>query len=184
MDSVQEKYIPIKNYKIYTATLDPKVDPDTMQPIGDSLLYQYKVVLDKFNNVYMLPMKDGKSMFSMLDIVEAAGGKREKIEKIENIRNQILDENNADLLGEEWKDYLYKELINNITNKSVQAELEEDTKRLLNEIVKLPDHVSGYEELSKNKNQIKELIDSACVLDKSKLKSHGENKIKILKKYE
>ena len=35
--NLQGKYVPIKDYKIYTATLDPKIDPEINQPIGKSL---------------------------------------------------------------------------------------------------------------------------------------------------
>lgn len=159
--NLQDKYVPIKNYKIYTATLDPKVDPDTMQPIGDRLSYQYKVIVDKFNNIYILPMKDGKTMFSMADIVEAASGNKDKIKKIQLIREYLMDTYNADLLGQEWKDYLYKDLINDSSNKTVKTELEEDTKKRLHENVSLPNYVSSYEELSKNPEQITALAESA-----------------------
>ncbi len=169
--SLPGKYVPIKNYKIYTATLDPKVDPDTMQPIGERLTYQYKVIMDKFNNVYVLPMKDGKTMFSMSDIVEAASGNEEKMLKIENIRNSLMDTYNADLLGREWMDYFYKELTNEATNKTVLKELEEDTQKRLHETVKMPDHVSSYEELSKNQNQVAVLAASACYPEKGMRKA-------------
>lgn len=169
--SLPGKYVPIKNYKIYTATLDPKVDPDTMQPIGERLAYQYKVIMDKFNNVYILPMKDGKTMFSMSDIVEAASGNEEKMIKIESARETLIDTYNADLLGQEWMDYFYKELTNEATNKTVLKELEEDTKKRLHETVKMPDHVSSYEELSKNQNQVAALAATACYPEKGMRKA-------------
>lgn len=160
--SLPGKYVPIKNYKIYKATMDQKVDPDTMQPIGEKLTYQYKVIMDKFNNVYILPMKDGKTMFAMSDIVEAASGNKEKINKIENIRDDLIDTYNADLLGQEWMDYLYTQLTSDSTGKTVIQELEEDTQKRLHETVKMPDHVSSYEELSKNQNQVADLASTAC----------------------
>lgn len=169
--SLPGKYVPIKNYKIYTATMDPKVDPDTMQPIGERLAYQYKVIMDKFNNVYILPMKDGKTMFSMSDIVEAASGNKEKINKIENIRDVLIDTYNADLLGREWMDYLYTQLTNDSTGKTVIQELEEDTQKRLHETVKMPDHVSSYEELSKNQNQVAALAATACYPEKGMRKA-------------
>lgn len=159
--NLQNKYVPIKNYKIYTATMNPKVDPDTMQPIGDVLSYQYKFIIDNFNNVYMLPMKDGKTMFSLSDIVESASGNKEKINKIQDVRNYLMDTYCADLLGQEWKDYLYKDLINGNSNKTSKAELEEDTKQRLNEDILLPDYVSSYEDLSHKPDQITALIKSA-----------------------
>lgn len=166
--SLPGKYVPIKNYKIYTATLDPKIDPDTNQPIGENLKYQYKVVMDKFNNVYMLPMRDGKSIISMADVVEAASGNKDKIQKIETIRNQLLEQYSADLLGQEWMDYFYKELANETTGKTIKTEMEEDTYKRLHETVNLPDHVSSYEELAENKDQIRALADSARLPEKTR----------------
>lgn len=159
--NLQGKYVPVKVSKGYTVNLDPKVDPDTGQPVGDRLDYQYGAIIDSLNNVYFLPLKDNNVMFTLTDIVEAASGNQEKIKKIYDAREYLCDTYCADLLGQEWQDYLYDQILNDSTGKTVKAELEEETLILLKEDVVLPDHVSDYEQLAKNSAQLQALIASA-----------------------
>lgn len=167
--NLQGKYVPIKGYKIYTVSLNPKIDPEINQPISKSLKFSYKITVDSFNNVYLLPQIGGdndKATFSFTDIVEAASGDEYKMLRIELSRNDLIDIYNADLLGEEWMDYLYNDLPNDSTGKSVKVELEEDIKKLLHEDVKLPKHVSSYEDLAKKPEQVAALAASARPLEK------------------
>lgn len=167
--NLQGKYVPIKGYKIYTVSLNPKIDPEINQPISKSLKFSYKITVDSFNNVYLLPQIGGdndKASFSFTDIVEAASGDEYKMLRIELSRNDLIDIYNADLLGEEWMDYLYNDLPNDSTGKSVKVELEEDIKKLLHEDVKLPKHVSSYEDLAKKPEQVAALAASARPLEK------------------
>ncbi len=167
--NLQGKYVPIKDYKRYTATMDPKIDPETNQLIGKKIIFSYKLVADSFNNVYLLPQigNDNKKVtFSFTDIVEAASGDKIKIEMIEQSRDDLIDIYNADLLGEEWMDYFYKELINGTTGKICKTELEESIKRLLHEDVKLPEHVSSYDDLAKKPEQVAALAASARPLER------------------
>lgn len=169
--NLQGKYVPIKDYQSCTVTFDPKIDPETNQPMGKGkrLKFEYKMIVDCFNNVYLLPQIGGdndKATFSFTDIVEAASGDEYKMLRIELSRNDLIDIYNADLLGEEWKDYFYKELINEATGKTVKIDLEEDIKIRLNEDVKLPKHVSSYEDLAKKPEQVAALAASARPLEK------------------
>lgn len=168
--SIPGKYIPIKNFRRYTANIEPKIDPDTNQVIVDAFRYEYKVILDKFNNVYILPEKDGKSLFTLADIVEAASGNTKKIDKINKIRQDLIDVSNADLLGQEWQDYFYNELINNDTNRTVREDMVRDAKRR-DKGATLPDHVSSYEELSQNPRQVSALAATAKVPEKAPVAS-------------
>lgn len=169
--NLQGKYVPVKDYKVYTVTMDPKIDPETDQPMGKGkrLKFEYKMIVDSFNNVYLLPQIGGdndKATFSFTDIVEAASGDEYKMLRIELSRNDLIDIYNADLLGEEWMDYFYKELINEATGKTVKIDLEEDIKKRLHEDVKLPKHVSSYEDLAKKPEQVAALAASARPLEK------------------
>lgn len=169
--NLQGKYVPIKDYQSCTVTFDPKIDPETNQPMGKGkrLKFEYKMIVDSFNNVYLLPQIGGdnaKATFSFTDIVEAASGDEYKMLRIELSRNDLIDIYNADLLGEEWMDYFYKELINEATGKTVKIDLEEDIKKLLHEDVKLPKHVSSYEDLAKKPEQVAALAASARPLEK------------------
>lgn len=167
--NLQGKYVPIKDYKIYAASLDPKIDPEINQPISKSLIFTYKMIVDSFNNVYLLPQIGGdndKATFSFTDIVEAASGDEYKMLRIELSRNDLIDIYNADLLGEEWMDYLLNNLPNGSTGKTVRVELEEDIKKLLHEDVKLPEHVSSYEDLAKKPEQVAALAASARPLER------------------
>lgn len=167
--NLQGKYVPIKDYKIYTASLDPKIDPKTNQPIGDRLKFSYKMIVDSFNNVYLLPQIGGdndKATFSFTDIVEAASGAEDKMIMIELSRENFIDNYNADLLGEEWMDFFLNDLPNGSTGKTVRVELEEDIKKLLHEDVKLPKHVSSYEDLAKKPEQVAALAASARPLER------------------
>lgn len=167
--NLQGKYVPIKGYKIYTVSLNPKIDPEINQPISKSLKFSYKITVDSFNNVYLLPQIGGdndKASFSFTDIVEAASGDEYKMLRIELSRNDLIDIYNADLLGEEWMDYLYNDLPNDSTGKTVKTDLEESIKRLLDEDVKLPKHVSSYEDLAKKPEQVAALAASARPLEK------------------
>lgn len=167
--NLQGKYVPIKGYKIYTLSLNPKIDPEINQPISKSLKFSYKITVDSFNNVYLLPQIGGdndKASFSFTDIVEAASGDEYKMLRIELSRNDLIDIYNADLLGEEWMDYLYNDLPNDSTGKTVKTDLEESIKRLLDEDVKLPKHVSSYEDLAKKPEQVAALAASARPLEK------------------
>lgn len=169
--NLQGKYVPIKDYQSCTVTFDPKIDPETNQPMGKGkrLKFEYKMIVDSFNNVYLLPQIGGdnaKATFSFTDIVEAASGDEYKMLRIELSRNDLIDIYNADLLGEEWMDYFYKELINEATGKTVKIDLEEDIKKLLHEDVKLPEHVSSYEDLAKKPEQVAALAASARPLEK------------------
>ncbi len=167
--NLQGKYVPIKDYKRYTATMDPLIDPETNQPIGSVLKFSYKIIADSFNNVYLLPQIDGdndKASFSFTDIVEAASGDKTKVNLIENARDDLIDIYNADLLGEEWMDYLLNNLTNDSTGKVGRIELEESIKRLLHEDVKLPKHVSSYEDLAKKPDQVAALAASARPLER------------------
>lgn len=169
--NLQGKYVPVKDYQSCTVTFDPKIDPETNQPMGKGkrLKFEYKMIVDCFNNVYLLPQIGGdndKATFSFTDIVEAASGDEYKMLRIELSRNDLIDIYNADLLGEEWMDYFYKELINEATGKTVKIDLEEDIKKLLHEDVKLPEHVSSYEDLAKKPEQVAALAASARPLEK------------------
>lgn len=169
--NLQGKYVPVKDYKIYTVTMDPKIDSKTNQPMGKGkrLKFEYKMIVDSFNNVFLLPQindDNAKATFSFTDIVEAASGDEYKMLRIELSRNDLIDIYNADLLGEEWMDYFYKELINEATGKTVKIDLEEDIKNRLNEDVKLPKHVSSYEDLAKKPEQVAALAASARPLEK------------------
>lgn len=169
--NLQGKYVPIKDYQSCTVTFDPKIDPETNQPMGKGkrLKFEYKMIVDCFNNVYLLPQIGGdndKATFSFTDIVEAASGDEYKMLRIELSRNDLIDIYNADLLGEEWMDYFYKELINEATGKTVKIDLEEDIKKRLHEDVKLPEHVSSYEDLAKKPEQVAALAASARPLEK------------------
>lgn len=169
--NLQGKYVPVKDYKVYTVTMDPKIDPETDQPMGKGkrLKFEYKMIVDSFNNVYLLPQigdDNAKATFSFTDIVEAASGDEYKMLRIELSRNDLIDIYNADLLGEEWMDYFYKELINEATGKTVKIDLEEDIKKRLHEDVKLPKHVSSYEDLAKKPEQVAALAASARPLEK------------------
>lgn len=168
--SIPGKYVPIKNFRRYTANIEPKIDPDTNQVIVDAFRYEYKVILDKFNNVYILPEKDGKSLFTLADIVEAASGNTKKIEKINKIRQDLIDVSNADLLGQEWQDYFYNELINNDTKRTVREDMVRDAKRR-DKGATLPEHVSSYEELSQNPRQVSALAATAKVPEKAPVTS-------------
>ncbi len=162
--NLQGKYVPVKDFKNYTASLDPKIDPETNQRIGGRLKFTYKMIVDSFNNVYLLPQIDvdnDKVTFSFADIVEAASGDKNKINLIKNARNDLIDIYNQDLLGEEWMDYLLNNLPCGSTGKTVRIELEEDIKKLLHEDVKLPKHVSSYEDLAKKPEQVAALAASA-----------------------
>lgn len=167
--NLQGKYVPIKDYKIYTATLDPKIDPEINQPIGKSLNFSYKMIVDSFNNVYLLPQIGGdndKVTFSFTDIVEAASGDKNKINLIKNVRNDLINIYFADLLGDKWMDYILNNFPNDNTGKTVRVELEEDIKKLLHEDVKLPKHVSSYEDLAKKPKQVAALAASARPFEK------------------
>lgn len=174
--NLQGKYVPIKDFKFYTCTFfvdTKKIDPKTNQPIGKSLIFTYKMIVDSFNNVYLLPQIGGdndKATFSFTDIVEAASGDKNKMLRIELSRNDLIDIYNADLLGEEWMDHLYNDLYNDLPNdstgKTVKIDLEEDIKKRLNEDVKLPEHVSSYEDLAKKPEQVAALTASARLLEK------------------
>lgn len=168
--NLQGKYVPIKDYQSCTVTFDPKIDPETNQPMGKGkrLKFEYKMIVDCFNNVYLLPQIGGdndKATFSFTDIVEAASGDEYKMLRIELSRNDLIDIYNADLLGEEWMDYFLNVLPNN-TGKTVKINLEEDIKKLLHEDVKLPKHVSSYEDLAKKPEQVAALAASARPLEK------------------
>lgn len=168
--NLQGKYVPIKDYQSCTVTFDPKIDPETNQPMGKGkrLKFEYKMIVDCFNNVYLLPQIGGdndKATFSFTDIVEAASGDEYKMLRIELSRNDLIDIYNADLLGEEWMDYFLNVLPNN-TGKTVKINLEEDIKKRLNEDVKLPKHVSSYEDLAKKPEQVAALAASARPLEK------------------
>lgn len=167
--NLQGKYVPIKDYKIYAVSLNPKIDPEINQPISKSLKFSYKMIVDSFNNVYLLPQIGGdndKATFSFTDIVEAASGDKNKMLRIELSRNDLIVIYNADLLGEEWMDCLYNDLPNDNTGKTVKIDLEEDIKKLLHEDVKLPEHVSSYEDLAKKPEQVAALTASARLLEK------------------
>ncbi len=168
--NLQGKYVPIKDYQSCTATFDPKIDPETNQPMGKGkrLKFEYKMIVDCFNNVYLLPQIGGdndKATFSFTDIVEAASGDEYKMLRIELSRNDLIDIYNADLLGEEWMDYFLNVLPNN-TGKTLKINLEESIKKLLHEDVKLPKHVSSYEDLAKKPEQVAALAASARPLEK------------------
>lgn len=168
--NLQGKYVPIKDYQSCTVTFDPKIDPETNQPMGKGkrLKFEYKMIVDCFNNVYLLPQIGGdndKATFSFTDIVEAASCDEYKMLRIELSRNDLIDIYNADLLGEEWMDYFLNVLPNN-TGKTVKINLEEDIKKLLHEDVKLPKHVSSYEDLAKKPEQVAALAASARPLEK------------------
>ena len=167
--NLQGKYVPVKDCKIYMAAVGPKIDPETNQRIGDILKFPYKMIVDNFNNVYLLPQindDNDKATFSFTDIVEAASGDENKINLIKNARNDLSGIYDADFLGEEWMDYFYKELTYEPTGKIAKAELEEDIKNRLNEDVKLPEHVSSYEDLAKKPEQVAALAASARPLEK------------------
>ena len=169
--NLQGKYVPIKDYQSCTATFDPKIDPETNQPMGKGkrLKFEYKMIVDCFNNVYLLPQIGGdndKATFSFTDIVEAASGDENKINLIKNARNDLSGIYDADLLGEEWMGYFLNDLPNKNTGKIAKAELEEDIKNRLNEDVKLPEHVSSYEDLAKKPEQVAALAASARLLEK------------------
>lgn len=164
--NLQGKYVPIKDYQSCTVTFDPKIDPETNQPMGKGkrLKFEYKMIVDCFNNVYLLPQIGGdndKATFSFTDIVEAASGDEYKMLRIELSRNDLIDIYNADLLGEEWMDFFLNDLPNGSTGKTVKIDLEEDIKKLLHEDVKLPEHVSSYEDLAKKPEQVAALAASA-----------------------
>ena len=167
--NLQGKYVPVKDFKNYTASLNPKTDPETNQIIGDSLKFSFKMIVDSFNNVYLLPQindDNDKATFSFTDIVEAASGDKNKINLIENARDNLIDIYNADLLGEEWMDYFLNDITNESTGKTVRVELEESLKKLLHEDVKLPKHVSSYEDLAKKPEQVAALAASARPFEK------------------
>lgn len=130
------------------------------------------MIVDCFNNVYLLPQIGGdndKATFSFTDIVEAASGDEYKMLRIELSRNDLIDIYNADLLGEEWMDYFW-----NVPKydpkyeggKTVKIDLEEYIKKLLHEDVKLPEHVSSYEDLAKKPEQVAALAASARPLER------------------
>ena len=167
--NLQGKYVPVKDCKIYMATWEPKIDPETNQRIGDILKFPYKMIVDNFNNVYLLPPIGGdndKATFSFTDIVEAASGDEYKINLIKNARNDLIGIYDADLLGEEWMGYFLNDLPNKNTGKIAKTELEESIKKLLHEDVKLPKHVSSYEDLAKKPEQVAALAASARPLEK------------------
>ena len=166
--NLQGKYVPIKGYINYTTTLS-KTDPETNQRIGDSHEFSYRMVVDNFNNVYLLPQindDNDKATFSFTDIVEAASGDKNKINLIKNARNDLIDIYYEDLLGDKWMDYILNNLTNDSTGKTVRIELEEGIKRLLDEDVKLPKHVSSYEDLAKKPEQVAALAASARPLER------------------
>lgn len=167
--NLQGKYVPVKDYKNYTVSLDPKIDPETNQRIGNRLKFSYKMIVDSFNNVYLLPQindDNDKATFSFTDIVEAASGDKNKINLIKNARNDLINIYFADLLGDKWMDYILNNLTNDSTGKTVRVELEEDIKKLLHEDVKLPKHVSSYEDLAKKPEQVAALAASARPLER------------------
>ena len=166
--NLQGKYVPIKGYINCTTTLS-KTDPETNQIIGDRLKFTYKMIVDSFNNVYILPQisdDNDKATFSFTDIVEAASGDKNKINLIKNAKNDLIYIYNADLLGEEWMDYILNNFPNDSTGKTVKTELEEYIKKLLHEDVKLPEHVSSYEDLAKKPEQVAALAASARPLER------------------
>lgn len=169
--NLQGKYVPIKDYQSCTATFDPKIDPETNQPMGKGkrLKFEYKMIVDCFNNVYILPQindDNDKATFYFTDIVEAASGDKNKINLIENARNDLIGIYDADLLGEEWMDFFLNDRTNDSTGKIAKIELEESIKKLLHEDVKLPKHVSSYEDLAKKPEQVAALAASARLLEK------------------
>ena len=171
--NLQGKYVPVKDFKFYTFFVDTKkIDPKTDQRIGVRLNFKCKMIVDCFNNVYLLPQIGGdndKATFSFTDIVEAASGDEYKMLRIELSRNDLIDIYNADLLGEEWMDYFW-----NVPKydpkydggKTVKIDLEEDIKKRLHEDVKLPKHVSSYEDLAKKPEQVAALAASARPLER------------------
>lgn len=168
--NLQGKYVPVKDFKFHTFFLDmKKIDPKTNQRIGVRLNFKCKMIVDCFNNVYLLPQIGGdndKATFSFTDIVEAASGDEYKMLRIELSRNDLIDIYNADLLGEVWMDYFLNDVPCENTGKNVKTDLEEDIKKLLHEDVKLPEHVSSYEDLAKKPEQVAALAASARPLEK------------------
>ena len=168
--NLQGKYVPVKDFKFYTFFVDTKkIDPKTDQRIGVRLNFKCKMIVDCFNNVYLLPQIGGdndKATFSFTDIVEAASGDKYKMLRIELSRNDLIDIYNADLLGEEWMDYFLNDITYYDTDKTVRIELEEDIKKRLHEDVKLPEHVSSYEDLAKKPEQVAALAASARPLER------------------
>ena len=168
--NLQGKYVPVKDFKFYTFFVGTKkIDPKTNQRIGVRLNFKCKMIVDCFNNVYLLPQIGGdndKATFSFTDIVEAASGDEYKMLRIELSRNDLIDIYNADLLGEEWMDYFLNDITYYDTDKTVRIELEEDIKKRLHEDVKLPKHVSSYEDLAKKPEQVAALAASARPLER------------------
>lgn len=168
--NLQGKYVPVKDFKFYTFFVDTKkIDPKTDQRIGVRLNFKCKMIVDCFINVYLLPQIGGdndKATFYFTDIVEAASGDKNKINLIENARNDLIGIYDADLLGEEWMDFFLNDRTNDSTGKIAKIELEESIKKLLHEDVKLPKHVSSYEDLAKKPEQVAALAASARLLEK------------------
>ncbi|HCE33819.1 MAG TPA: hypothetical protein DEQ88_00325 [Clostridiales bacterium] len=172
MVSLDRKYIPIQNLKKYDAnfTSKEKIDPMTGQVVKKArkLQFSYVLIQDSFSNVYMIPCnQNGMQYYSFTDIVEAADGNQEKIDKIENSRLEIRRIYGADLCGESWQHKMYCGKMDGGLS-TIKLDFEDDCNLDKDNRQILPDEISSFKILAQNKAQVSALIKSAVPLNRKK----------------
>lgn len=165
--NLKDKYIPIVNYKRYTANFEipEKRDPSTGQVIRQlkSLTYDYNLVLDMLGNVYMIPCDENlKRMYDLADIVDANRGDADALGKLENVRLEIMRKFGANLTSEKWSNTLYRGAFEDY-GYDVRRDFELNCCFELQKEITLPETLSSYTTLTSE--QVAELVNAAVTIE-------------------
>ena len=166
--NLKGKYIPLKYFSSYSVSVNPSrtqsLDEDGEERMPKA--FSFRVVMDKLNNVYIIPLKqetvNGKVVdvpaYSLADIVEAASGDKEKQAKIDSYNEQMREEyHNEKMLSPAWNDVLLDQSRELFTNELNEFKASRGQKK--NAASEIPEDTTSYEDL--NEDEIQTLAGSA-----------------------